>query len=98
MKIHYGLDNFQAKKPVVTIGTFDGVHLGHREVIAELLRISHETGGESVVFTFSPHPRMVVTPEEDTIRLLSTKEEKAQLLEELGLDHLVIYPFTKEFA
>lgn len=98
MQIHYGLDNFVAKRPVVTIGTFDGVHLGHREVIAELKRIAHLTGGESVVFTFFPHPRMVVTPNEDTIRLLTTQEEKCVLLEELLLDHLVIYPFTREFA
>lgn len=98
MRIHYGLENFRAARPVVTIGTFDGVHLGHREVIAELIQISRETGGESVVLTFSPHPRMVVTPQEDTIRLLSTLEEKIVLLEELGLDHLVVYPFTKEFA
>ena len=98
MQIHYGLDNFEAKRPVVTIGTFDGVHLGHREVIAELKRIAHNTGGESVVFTFFPHPRMVVTPNEDTIRLLTTQEEKCLLLEELMLDHLVIYPFTREFA
>ncbi|MEI6276325.1 MAG: bifunctional riboflavin kinase/FAD synthetase [Prolixibacteraceae bacterium] len=98
MQVHYGLDNFKVSKPVVTIGTFDGVHLGHREVIEELRRISIETGGESVVFTFFPHPRMVVTPDEDTIRLLSTIEEKIVLLEELKLDHLVIYPFTKEFA
>ena len=98
MQVHYGLDNFDAKKPVVTIGTFDGVHLGHREVIAELCRISLETGGESVAFTFFPHPRMVVSPDEDSIRLLSTIEEKLELLGELNLDHLVIYPFTKEFA
>ena len=98
VRIHYGLENFRAARPVVTIGTFDGVHLGHREVIAELIQISRETGGESVVLTFSPHPRMVVTPQEDTIRLLSTLEEKIVLLEELGLDHLVVYPFTKEFA
>lgn len=98
MQIHYGLDNFEAKRPVVTIGTFDGVHLGHREVIAELKRIAHNTGGESVVFTFFPHPRMVVTPNEDTIRLLTTQAEKCILLEELLLDHLVIYPFTREFA
>ena len=98
MQIHYGLDKFGAKRPVVTIGTFDGVHLGHRGVIAELRRISLATGGESVVFTFSPHPRMVVTPEEDTIRLLTSKEEKTMLLEELNIDHLVIFPFTKEFA
>ncbi|MCX6221117.1 MAG: bifunctional riboflavin kinase/FAD synthetase [Bacteroidia bacterium] len=98
MQIHYGLDNFEARRPVVTIGTFDGVHLGHREVIAELKRIAHDTGGESVVLTFFPHPRMVVTPNEDTIRLLTTQEEKCILLEELRLDHLVIYPFTREFA
>jgi len=98
VQVHYGLDNFEASRPVVTIGTFDGVHLGHREVIAELRRICLETGGESVVFTFFPHPRMVVSPNEDTIRLLSTIEEKVALLEELYLDHLVIYPFTKEFA
>lgn len=98
MQIHYGLEVFKAIKPVVTIGTFDGVHLGHREVITELRKISLETGGESVVFTFSPHPRMVVNPDEDSIRLLSTIEEKSALLEALGLDHLVIYPFTKAFA
>ena len=98
VRIHYGLENFRAARPVVTIGTFDGVHLGHREVITELIQKSRETGGESVVFTFSPHPRMVVTPQEDTIRLLSTLEEKIVLLEEMGLAHLVVYPFTKEFA
>ncbi len=98
VQLHYGLDNFNARKPVVTIGTFDGVHLGHREVIDELKRISLKTGGESVVFTFSPHPRMIVTPKEDTIRLLSTIEEKTALLEEMQLDHLVIYPFTSDFA
>ena len=98
VQIHYGLDNFIARKPVVTIGTFDGVHLGHREVIDELKRISLKTGGESVVFTFSPHPRMIVTPSEDTIRLLSTIEEKTALLEAMQLDHLVIYPFTRDFA
>jgi len=98
VQLHYGLDNFRVERPVVTIGTFDGVHLGHREVIAELQRISRKTGGESVVLTFFPHPRMVVTPKEDTIRLLTSQEEKIVLLEELGLDHLVIYPFTLEFA
>lgn len=92
------MENFRVQRPVLTIGTFDGVHLGHREVIADLRRISLETGGESVVFSFYPHPRMIVNPDEDTIRLLSTTEEKAVLLESLGLDHLVVYPFTKEFA
>ncbi len=83
---------------MVTIGTFDGVHLGHREVISELKRLSSLSMGESVVFTFEPHPRIVITPQEDTIRLLSTKDEKIRLMDEIGIDHLVIYPFTKEFS
>lgn len=98
VQIHYGLEKFKAQKPVVTIGTFDGVHLGHRKVIAELRRISKATGGESVIFTFNPHPRMVISPQEDSLRLLSTTEEKQELLEMLELDHLVVYPFSLEFA
>jgi len=98
VQIHYDLDNFQALNPVVTIGTFDGVHLGHREVISELKRISVLSGGDSVVFTFEPHPRIVIMPQEDSLRLLSTKDEKIRLMEEIGIDHLVIYPFTIEFS
>ena len=83
---------------MVTIGTFDGVHLGHREVISELKRLSSLSGGESVVFTFEPHPRIVISPQEDSLRLLSTKNEKIDLIEKIGIDHLVIYPFTKAFS
>jgi len=98
VQIHYNLDNFIAVNPVVTIGTFDGVHLGHREVISELKRISALSGGDSVVFTFEPHPRIVIAPGEDSLRLLSTKNEKIRLMEQLGIDHLVIYPFTMGFS
>jgi len=98
VQIHYNLDNFKALNPVVTIGTFDGVHLGHREVISELKRISALSGGDSVVFTFEPHPRIVISPQEDSLRLLSTKDEKIKLMEKIGIDHLVIYPFTLEFS
>jgi len=98
VQIHYNLDNFVAVNPVVTIGTFDGVHLGHREVISELKRISTLSGGDSVVFTFDPHPRIVIAPQEDSLRLLSTKKEKINLMEKIGIDHLVIYPFTSEFS
>lgn len=98
MQIHYDLDNFNAICPVVTIGTFDGVHLGHREVISELKRLSVLHGGESVVFTFEPHPRIIIAPDEDSLRLLSSKDEKIALMAEIGIDHLVIYPFTKDFA
>ena len=98
MQIHYNLDNFVAVNPVVTIGTFDGVHLGHREVISELKRISTLSEGDSVVFTFDPHPRIVIAPQEDSLRLLSTQKEKINLMEKIGIDHLVIYPFTREFS
>ena len=98
MQIHYNLDNFKALNAVVTIGTFDGVHRGHREVISELKQLSHLSGGESVVFTFEPHPRIVISPQEDSLRLLSTKDEKIKLMEAIGVDHLVIYPFTKDFS
>jgi riboflavin kinase/FMN adenylyltransferase len=98
VQIHYDLDNFKAVNPVVTIGTFDGVHQGHREVISELKRISSVSGGDSVVFTFEPHPRIVIAPQEDSLRLLCTKDEKINLIGKIGVDHLVIYPFTKEFS
>jgi len=98
VQIHYNLDNFVAVNPVVTIGTFDGVHLGHREVISELKRISTLSEGDSVVFTFDPHPRIVIAPQEDSLRLLSTQKEKINLMEKIGIDHLVIYPFTREFS
>ena len=98
MKIHYTLDDFNAKKPVVTIGTFDGLHKGHRLIISHLKNIAKKINGESVVFTFYPHPRIVISPDEQNLRLLTTKKEKIDLFEGLGIDHLIVYPFNKEFA
>lgn len=98
MKIHHGLDTFNAHKPVVTIGTFDGVHLGHQKVISRLKKYALAYKGESVIFTFSPHPRLVTSPEDKSLRLLTTLKEKSVLFEIAGIDHLVIYPFTKEFS
>jgi len=98
LKIHRDLKDFNAKKPVITIGTFDGVHLGHCKIISRLQDIARSIQGESVIFTFDPHPRKVVDPDETSLRLLTTLEEKIQLFSESGIDHLVIYPFTPEFA
>lgn len=98
MQIHYDLNNFNAVDPVITVGTFDGVHLGHQKVIDELKRISTQSGGESVIFTFEPHPRIVLSPTDNSLRLLSSQQEKIELMEKSGIDHLVIYPFTKEFS
>ena len=98
MQIHYGLDKFIAQRPVITIGTFDGVHLGHRQVISKLQKVSEDSAGESVVFTFYPHPRIIVDSKENSLRLLTTQEEKIAILQRLGIDHLLIYPFTEEFS
>ncbi|MCG6187494.1 bifunctional riboflavin kinase/FAD synthetase [Maribellus maritimus] len=98
MKTYEELSKFNAKNPVVTIGTFDGVHLGHRIVIDRLKAYAKKYGGETVIFTFYPHPRLVTKPDETNLRLLTTLEEKKQLFASLGIDHLIVYPFTKEFS
>lgn len=82
---------------VVTIGTFDGVHVGHQKIIARLKEIASRQQGEVVVLTFFPHPRMVLFPDSD-IKLINTIAEKQLLLERFGADHLIIHPFTKEFS
>lgn len=83
---------------MVTIGTFDGVHLGHHKVLDTLKEIAFRINGDSVVFTFYPHPRQVLTPEEHNLRLLNTIDEKIGLIREAGVDHLVVYPFTLDFS
>ncbi|MEO9258505.1 MAG: riboflavin biosynthesis protein RibF, partial [Crocinitomicaceae bacterium] len=86
------------KKPVLTIGTFDGVHIGHQKIISRINKSAKEIGGESVLFTFYPHPRTVIFPDDDNLRLLQTQEEKLAKLKRFGLDNIIIYPFTKEFS
>ncbi|MBT6005078.1 MAG: FAD synthetase family protein, partial [Prolixibacteraceae bacterium] len=98
VKIHQDINKFEAKRPVVTIGTFDGVHLGHQKVIARLKDFAKKYNGETVIFTFYPHPRQITSPNETNLRLLTTLEEKKQLLAASGIDHLIIYPFTKQFS
>ena len=82
---------------MVTIGTFDGVHIGHQKIINRLKEIAAKQSGEVVVLTFYPHPRMVLFPDSD-IQLLNTIEEKQELLKKFGTQHLIIHPFTKEFS
>lgn len=84
--------------PVVTTGTFDGVHKGHRHVINHLNNVAREKNGESVLLTFFPHPRMVLFPDDDSLKLINSQSEKIKLLAETGLENLIIYPFTKEFS
>lgn len=98
MKIYQDITSFKVKNPVITIGSFDGVHLGHLKIINRLKEIAAQTKGETVVFTFSPHPRQVLFPGEGNLRLLTTLEEKKDLLAKAGVEHLIIYPFTREFS
>jgi len=83
---------------VVTSGTFDGVHVGHQKILSRLRETAGKNGGETVVITFWPHPRLVLHPEDTSLKLLNTFEEKAALLKAQGIHHLVRIPFTKEFS
>ncbi len=83
---------------VLTIGTFDGVHLGHQKIIERLKEEARKVNGETVLFTFFPHPRMVINPSNHGLKLIQTQAEKIENLDRLGLDHLIIFPFTKEFS
>ena len=86
------------KNAVVTIGTFDGVHLGHQAIFKEMRRLAREIGGETVVVTFHPHPRQVLAIGTEKLRFICSQEEKLAKFEEFGIDNVVIIPFTKEFA
>lgn len=99
MKIHNGIENpINVTNAVVTIGTFDGVHIGHQKIIARLKEVATQHGGETVLITLYPHPRMVLFPDDNDLQLLSTQDEKTDLLHKYGIDHLVVIPFSKEFA
>jgi riboflavin kinase/FMN adenylyltransferase len=99
MKTYNSIDEFErVKNAVVTIGTFDGVHLGHRKIIERVKQLAKDSGGETVILTFFPHPRMIIHPEDQSLKMINTMDEKARLLEQLGVDHLIITPFTRDFS
>lgn len=97
MQVHRNIDALPLiPNAVVTIGTFDGVHAGHKQIIHQLKQEAKQVGGQSVLITFHPHPRKVLAGQ--PIQLINTLDEKIELLAGQGLDHLVIVPFTKEFS
>lgn len=99
MNVYQDIDHLPAfHHAVVTIGTFDGVHAGHRKILNQLCAEARKIGGETVLITFNPHPRQVLQAGGPALQLINTIAEKIELLESLGLDHLVIYPFTKAFS
>ena len=99
MKVHYGIETYtNINNPVITVGTFDGVHVGHQTIIKRINAIANQCNGESVLLTFEPHPRKIILNDNTSLKLINTIDEKIKLLEKYGLDHLVIHPFTKEFS
>lgn len=98
MHVHRSLEKLpHFVRTVITIGTFDGVHTGHRRIIDALQQEAKAVGGETVIITFDPHPRKVVRPDE-SLQLLTTLDEKISLLQKSGIDHLVVIPFNETFA
>lgn len=99
MKVFRSLGEYRpVKNPVVTIGTFDGVHFGHQRILERVNKRASKVQGESLLLTLWPHPRLVLQPEDTQLRLLNTLEEKSALLERFALDNLLVIPFTREFS
>lgn len=99
MKVHTDIVQLPSfRKAVITIGTFDGVHLGHQKIISQLKTEAGKINGETVIITFHPHPRKVVHADARPVELINTIEERIELLEARGVDHLVIVPFTHGFS
>ncbi len=99
MKIYNNFSDFvKVSNAIVTIGTFDGVHLGHQAILKDMVKTAKNIGGETVVITFYPHPRQVLNINAANLRFITTQEEKLQLLEKSGVDNVIVVNFTKEFS
>jgi riboflavin kinase/FMN adenylyltransferase len=99
VKIYHNIDLFQpVRNPVVSVGTFDGVHLGHQEIFKIMAEEAKNSDGETVVVTFYPHPRLVIHPDSKNLRFINTQERKYEIIQRSGIDHLIVMPFTREFA
>ncbi len=99
MKVYKSIEKFSSSlRSIVTIGTFDGIHIGHRYILKNLMEISKKNNEESIVITFNPHPRYVLQKENQELKLINTTKEKEQLLEEIGIEHFIVHPFTKKFS
>ncbi|MEM7513636.1 MAG: bifunctional riboflavin kinase/FAD synthetase [Bacteroidota bacterium] len=99
MKVYRSVEAFEkGHNTIATIGTFDGVHIGHQTILNRIIQLAKRVEGESVLISFYPHPRLVLFPENNPLKLLHTLEERIATLEKLGLDKLLLIPFTKEFS
>jgi len=98
MAVFYQSDQLPAfRNPVLTIGSFDGVHHGHKVILEKVVSLAKAVGGESILITFDPHPRKIIHPDRP-LGLLTSPEEKMKLITELGIDHIVVVPFTRDFS
>ncbi len=98
-KIYNQINELQLKNgTIITIGTFDGVHLGHKKILNQLIDKKKQSGLETMVFTFDPHPRKVLFPDQQDLKLITNTNEKVSLLSEIGIDHVIVYPFSKAFS
>ena len=99
MKVYRSVEAFEkGNNTIATIGTFDGVHIGHQTILNRIIQLAKRVEGESVLISFYPHPRLVLFPENNPLKLLHTLEERIATLEKLGLDKLLLIPFTKDFS
>lgn len=99
MRIFHNIsETSDLKDTIVTIGTFDGVHLGHQKILKKLVELKNKNGGETLLFTFDPHPRKVLFPEQRDLKLITTTQEKCELLKQFGIDNILVFPFTIEFS
>jgi riboflavin kinase/FMN adenylyltransferase len=99
LKIYQNINNFpKSEFAVVTVGTFDGLHLGHQKIVYRMKELAKENNGETILVTFDPHPRLVVNSNSYEIKFINTQKRKFELLNNMGIDKLIIIPFTKEFA
>ena len=98
MQVVQNIENYSAQKAsILTIGTFDGVHIGHQKIIKDLVKVAKKNNLCSIVLTFFPHPRMVLQKDSD-LKMIDTLEEKQQFLEKMGVDVLIVHPFSKAFS
>lgn len=99
MKVYKDIKEYKRSSyPVVTVGTFDGLHVGHQKIIHRMKKIAEEQGGETVLVTFDPHPRQVLSNNTEEIKFISTQKRKHELLDSFGIDQMIIVPFTRKFS
>lgn len=95
---HHISETINLKNTIITIGTFDGVHLGHQKIIKKLNELKKKNGGETLLFTFDPHPRKILFPTQSDLKLITTTTEKCEMLKKFGIDNVLVFPFNLDFA